>query len=90
MRFQLTNFVDASDLFKNLTLAWGVFLYSKPSVIWANNAKSMVTPDLVNDIIKEAIDNQYGKLNKAQKREVNLLIQRLKAFPEETYIRLGH
>ena len=73
-------FVEASNVFKDLPLAWNCFSESEPDCSWGDNNRTMVTPDTIIDALENADCDGCED-------EVASVIERLKSLGE-TYVDL--
>jgi len=73
MEIKTCRFVDASDLFDGCPDAWQMFMDSDPPFSWGDANRTMITAELIQDVIldffteDENIENQLDKvLNRLQ------------------------
>lgn len=83
MNIQTCKFVSASEIFKDLGLAWDVFINSDPQCTWGDNNRSLVTADVIYDAIEQSDLNEGN-----EERQVNLVLEKLKEIPQDVYVDL--
>jgi hypothetical protein len=83
MNIQTCKYVNATEIFEGLGLAWDVFINSDPNCTWGDNNRSLVTADVIYDAL-ELSDLNEGN----EERQVNLALERLKEVPQGVYIDL--
>jgi len=83
MNIQACKYINATEIFEGLGLAWDVFINSDPNCTWGDNNRSMVTADVIYDAL-ELSDLNVG----SEERQVNLALERLKEVPQDVYIDL--
>jgi hypothetical protein len=83
MNIQTCKYVNGTEIFEGLGLAWIVFINSDPNCTWGDNNRSMVTADVIYDALEQS-DLNVGN----EERQVNLVLGRLKEVPEGVYVDL--
>ena len=81
MKRHTCEFVQASDVFKECHHAMEAFAESDPPCSWGENNRSLVTPEVIINALKE-IDAEDVQ------DEVDTVLERLKALPTDLYIDL--
>lgn len=80
---QTCQYVEASYVFKDCPLAWDVFSNGEPDCSWGDNNRTLVTPDLIFNLLDER-SAENGKRAKAQ---IKTVLKRLVKLGQ-TYIDL--
>lgn len=83
MKTQTCQFIEATEVFEGQNLAWDAFVNSEPNCTWGDNNRSMVTPDVVIDALEDS-----GPDEGEEKKQVNVVLERLKNIPEGVYVDL--
>ena len=82
MKIQTCKYVSASEIFKDLGLAWDVFINSDPQCTWGDNNRSLVTGDVIINALEQSdIDAKQGL-------QVARVCKRLDSLEPEVYVDL--
>lgn len=60
MKKLTAEFVEASEVFNGIPLAWEEFANSDPDCSWGNNNRTLVLPDVIIDALEESEEPQVA------------------------------
>jgi hypothetical protein len=83
MNIKTCKYVEASEIFKDYGLAWDVFVNSDPDCTWGDNNRSLVTADVIVDVLENSEMN-VG----AEENHVRMVVERLRELPDDVYVDL--
>lgn len=83
MKTQTCQFIEGTEVFKDQRLAWNAFVESNPNCTWGDNNRTLVTPDVIIDSL-ELTDFDEG----IEKKQAEVVLERLKSIPEGVYVDL--
>jgi hypothetical protein len=84
MNIKTCRYVEATEIFKDCHLAWELFADGNPDCTWGSNNRTMVTPDVISNIIDDRLEN----IDETHDKQINLVNSRLDSLEPDVYVDL--
>ena len=82
MNIKTCRYVEASEIFKGLSLAWEVFCNSNADCTWGDNNRTLVAADVIMNAIEQ------NDMTEAESIEVEKVYKILASIEPEVYVDL--